>query len=566
MSVRKPFEKIRWHLLVPLALAVLIPVLLVYAGVSTFELLNLEKRHQLQYGFLRTLWWLTHAYYLSLLLALGYVLIHHLLRQLPSLRSVSDNKWSFVEQVLRKQYLYPAIVTLIILETASSMLDRWDLSPQPLDVQLSATPSRQIRIAAIGGSSTAGFPYQKQFAFPAIVGYRMQDNYPDRPVVVENLSEPGATLEQAYQQLTRLSIRPHVLLVYSGHNEFLTRYRLDRNPDTPSWIQPSYLLPLIERRISRIERHGQVIDNLKLTDISRPLFDLPICSKRELRDRYYRFRYHLESIVKWCQSNQVLPVLITPASNEVAFEPCRSFCPDSHSPEVSREIENLFKKIQRELSNSPRRIVLLEEALRLCPEFSLTWFQLGRVYEARAQYQKAQDAYQKALKFDGFPWRMKPDYAKLYQEIADDYRCPLIDASTILRKKSVTGLLDDTLFHDILHPSLYAHLAIADAVMYQLRKDSLLVFAGTSKHKELLKIPENMPDELSMTLQQWARVCDQVAAGCLGVPRWHTEEAPRRKKASRYQHAARKLRNGIELKSIDLAGIGMPTTTDVAER
>ena len=52
MSVRKPFEKIRWHLLVPLALAVLIPVLLVYAGVSTFELLNQEKRHQLQYGFL----------------------------------------------------------------------------------------------------------------------------------------------------------------------------------------------------------------------------------------------------------------------------------------------------------------------------------------------------------------------------------------------------------------------------------------------------------------------------------------------------------------------------------
>ena len=59
MSVRKPFEKIRWHLLVPLALAVLIPVLLVYAGVSTFELLNLEKRHQLQYDFLRTLWWLS---------------------------------------------------------------------------------------------------------------------------------------------------------------------------------------------------------------------------------------------------------------------------------------------------------------------------------------------------------------------------------------------------------------------------------------------------------------------------------------------------------------------------
>ena len=83
MSVRKPFEKIRWYLLVPLAMAVLIPVLLVYAGVSTFELLSQENRHQLQYGFLRTLWWLTHAYYLSLLLALGYVIIRHLLRQLP---------------------------------------------------------------------------------------------------------------------------------------------------------------------------------------------------------------------------------------------------------------------------------------------------------------------------------------------------------------------------------------------------------------------------------------------------------------------------------------------------
>ena len=41
---------------------------------------------------------------------------------------------------------------------------------------------------------------------------------------MESWAEPGSTLEQMHQKLARLTYRPDILLLFSGHNEFQARF------------------------------------------------------------------------------------------------------------------------------------------------------------------------------------------------------------------------------------------------------------------------------------------------------------------------------------------------------
>ena len=78
-----------------------------------------------------------------------------------------------------------------------------------------------VRIVALGGSSTAGFPYQWYHGFPAALERHLMDAYPDRPVEVINL---GMTAVNSYtlQDLTRhvVDMNPDLVVIYAGHNEF----------------------------------------------------------------------------------------------------------------------------------------------------------------------------------------------------------------------------------------------------------------------------------------------------------------------------------------------------------
>ncbi|MEL7363061.1 MAG: SGNH/GDSL hydrolase family protein, partial [Bacteroidota bacterium] len=82
-------------------------------------------------------------------------------------------------------------------------------------------PDDVFRVVALGGSSTAGFPYQFYHGFPARLQERLADALPAlRPEVV-NL---GLTAVNSYTlwDLRRpvVAQQPDAVVIYAGHNEF----------------------------------------------------------------------------------------------------------------------------------------------------------------------------------------------------------------------------------------------------------------------------------------------------------------------------------------------------------
>jgi len=82
-------------------------------------------------------------------------------------------------------------------------------------------PQDAVRVVVLGGSSTAGFPYQWYHGFPSALERRLSDRFAGHPVEVINL---GMTAVNSYT-LWDLSdhvveMKPDLVIVYAGHNEF----------------------------------------------------------------------------------------------------------------------------------------------------------------------------------------------------------------------------------------------------------------------------------------------------------------------------------------------------------
>ncbi len=90
-----------------------------------------------------------------------------------------------------------------------------------------------LHIAGIGGSTTLGWPWHPHYSFPRVAGWQLEralsqhgesagdDVFAIRrgQVVVHNVARQGDALREDIRQLHRLSVKPDVLMVYTGHNE-----------------------------------------------------------------------------------------------------------------------------------------------------------------------------------------------------------------------------------------------------------------------------------------------------------------------------------------------------------
>ena len=145
----------------------------------------------------------------------------------------------------------------------------------------------------------------------------------------------GDTLETQHYVLARLKRRPEILVVYCGHNEFLSRffafhdlpyYFLDQQPSAWDRLvagaeQLSPICGLIHRSADRFRIA------LPPPQVQRDLVDVPVYASDEYPLILADFRRRLEAIVTYASSLGALPILIPPPGNDADFEPNRSFLP-----------------------------------------------------------------------------------------------------------------------------------------------------------------------------------------------------------------------------------------------
>jgi hypothetical protein len=424
----------------------------------------------------------------------------------------------------------------------------------------------EVDVVVVGESSAAGVPYNFWLSIGKVIVWKLEEAIPGRQFHLNVLADSGETLERQHRKLAQLTHRPDLLIIYCGHNEFTARlppsrdlnYYLDAGEPTP-W----------DRFVDRVERVSPFCGLIRTAadkcrvaippppNGNRVLVDTPVYSPAEYDALLADFRRRLEAIVSYAGRVGALPVLIVPPSNELGFEPSRSFLPRETTRADREAFARAFSAARRiEASDPSESIRRYRSLLDRQPRFAEAHFRLARLLAQAGQFDEAYRHGVAARDCDGVPMRCLTSFQDVYRELASRHPCVLIDGQAYFHAIGRHGLLDDRLFHDGMHPSLRGLIALAQAVLVELQ--ARRVFGWPSGSPAPVVDPVQCAKRFGLNAKAWNKLCHWgIMFYDLASPARY-DPSERRAKQDAFGKSADRIAAGERPEAVGLPNIGIP--------
>ena len=412
---------------------------------------------------------------------------------------------------------------------------------------LLVSPAHQLRIVALGSSTMHGHPYEPKFGIPQMVAWRVQEMYPDREVVLENLAVPGQSLRDAILQLSQLTFRPHLLLLYSGHNEFMHRLEecMEDRPrqfmEVDTLLNHSPLFRLVSLNLSRMSimrtfREGH----------ERSFINDRIVSPALYERRRSRFQDELTQLAQFGRSQEIPMLWYVPAGSESGFEPNRSWVLPGTSMEEKRDLTELWKQICAQVQKSDWNAAaeLCRTGLRSQPQFADFHFVLGESLFQLGKHQEAQSHFVAALDNDGHPLRMNHDYQHTIAQVGTEFGIVTLNAEDKLRPFTSHGILDRTLFHDNVHPTIKGFFLLGIAGANEVFQNRLLASNIGQPNSVSEVTPSDAVRHFELTATDIAVAHRRIASGLRWLSRLRFDSDRRLNNADELEIQARLIDSG----------------------
>jgi hypothetical protein len=350
---------------------------------------------------------------------------------------------------------------------------RRDASPLKKLVALdtsAASSEKTIDLVIIGGSSAYGFPFAPGMSLDRIIAWQLCRAFPDRTVRTDNRAAPGLILESAIEKLVGLERRPDLLIIYSGQNEFQSRFGWLRTVD--HYRRESKVTPLLLARQARkwssvADLLGRDLDRFEAALASwkrdgKDPVDAPCCTPAEYAAILADYRLRLDGLLNDCDAAGILTMVVVPPSNDGDFDPNRSILPPDTSRAERRAFAARLDAVIRGEKDGPAEAI--EGYRRLIaeqPGFAETHFRLAELLEAAGLFDEAREEYTRARDLDALPIRCPTPFLEVCRELGRRHHSIVLDASRLLALACPHGILDDRMFNDAHHPSLGAFAIMA---------------------------------------------------------------------------------------------------------
>jgi hypothetical protein len=455
-----------------------------------------------------------------------------------------------------------SLISLGGVELAATVWLAWLHRLPALPMRLAEPPPGETSIVVIGESSARGYPYQPWLSVGQIVAWQLEKTLPGRRFRVDVRARVGANLEEMHQDLAKLTRRPDVLIVYCGHNEYLTRYDSARD----AGLQEAPLDPILDRfyQLSLASPCCRLIyETVSKHRLGGPppplhqhyLIDPPCMTQSESAAIVADFQRRLDAIVGYSERIGCTAVLLIPPGNEGGFEPNRSVLADTVSKAESVALTRAFETARATEARDPAEALAGYRAiLKRHPEFAEAHLRTGRLLEDSGDYAEANWHYILARDSDGYPVRCPGPLQEAYRTVARRHGSILIDGPAVLRRICPHGILDDHAFHDGHHPALAGHVALAQAVLEALRARS--AFRGSQGLAPTIDLAETAR-HFGIDTEKWVVVCARAATFYRDFTWTRHDRTERRAKQRRYEEAGREIANGVAPEATGVPGLGV---------
>jgi|GEM_PF-2949731 len=337
------------------------------------------------------------------------------------------------------------------------------------DMFLREKPDNGYRVFVLGGSTSAGYPWEYNFSFSNILKEHLIVYKPENFVEMINLSMPALNSYAVLDIFRQLPAhKPDLVIIYTGHNEFYGGMGAGTG-GTSVFLKRSFLFlrnfrlfQLYEKGIEKLrsvrsekrlsqgsERHGErAEDNQTLMHrLSANNFISPESSVRKAVQRQYR--KNLRRLFRIAKDNQIELLVMSPVSNIMNYPPFQSY-ENTENGLSSRKYRKALNFYQNSKNDSA--LVLLSQILQSNPDHSGSHYLTGRILYESGKHSEAEIYFKTARNLDILPFRMPDDLGEILLSESKKFNVPVFDTERNLG----LNLYEDytEMFCDHLHFSI----------------------------------------------------------------------------------------------------------------
>ncbi|MBN1466643.1 tetratricopeptide repeat protein [candidate division KSB1 bacterium] len=364
-------------------------------------------------------------------------------------------------------------------------------TPTPITQSFAAEKdSLTCRIFCLGASTTQGFPYEVNAAFPAVLKNILSTVHPDRHVQVINCGITALT-SHSVLDLGReilLKYEPDLLVIYSGHNEFYGVFgQASRLALFKSRGMTKLFLRLQKLRTTRLLRN--MTSGLRAPRMAPPLSQNAetlmgqMAGNIEIRldsqifrqtERY--FKENIGDLVDLTKRRGVPVMLCSLVDNQRDFPPFASL----HAEALSEQDTTLWRSHVREAvalqdaGEFAAALASYARALALDSTFADVHYQMAVCYDAIGDEVAARSHYRLARDHDVIRFRAPSCFNRHLQDLARQYDVPYVDAQSEFARESRSGVIGADLIHEHVHPNQRGYFLIAKAIARSMYEHGLM--------------------------------------------------------------------------------------------
>lgn len=347
--------------------------------------------------------------------------------------------------------------------------------------------ANEFRVFCLGGSTVQGRPYAIETSFTKWFEHSLAAADPSRTFDVVNcggISYASYRLVPILEEV--LLYEPDLIILYTGHNEFLEDRTYQPIKGRSTWHRWS-LQAAMRLRLYRIvwsqwnawqtrDEQGAQVDRQRATlptEVEARL-DYEGGLQQYQRDPVWNagvvehFEVNLRRMVRQCREKRIPMWLVNPVCNLRSSPPFKSLNRDDLSLADRQQWQRLREEASELFAGSTSQALqLLLQALEIDDQHAGLAYDLGKAYEMLGQMTKAREFFLKAKELDICPLRMTEPLRERLKLVASSEQVPLIDVAGMFQRKSRDGIPGGFYLVDHVHPSITGHQMIADLLMQE---------------------------------------------------------------------------------------------------
>lgn len=337
-------------------------------------------------------------------------------------------------------------------------------------------PAGAVRIFCLGGSTTFGRPYEDSTSYCGWLRRFLPIADPSRKWEVINvggISYASYRLAALTDELAGYS--PDVLVIHTGHNEFLERRTYGDLMARPQWVRSLYGILNRTRTYSAASRLLRPADtgprdgrDLMGSEV-QTLLDRSVGPSDYSREMLHpseaidHFRHNINRMIDLANQAGARALLVVPASNLADCSPFKSEHQAGLAASAVATFETHMAAARQAMAASQfdQAAAAAQAALAIDDRYAEAHYVRGKALQKQGKSEAALAALLRARDEDVCPLRAPSEFEQAVREIARTRNVALVDFARRVSGHAPGGITGAEQFLDHVHPTIEEHRDLA---------------------------------------------------------------------------------------------------------